>query len=95
MKNNKDGILSKIGTLKISSNKLNSKNNIQKYITPRQSKIIKDQINTNTSTKIKVNILNNEENINLNNIQKRIRKSKSKPKCIIKKKFKKKFFNGE
>ena len=60
MKNNKDGILSKIGTLKISSNKLNPKNNIQKYITPRQSKIIKDQINTNTSTKIKVNILTNE-----------------------------------
>ena len=91
MKNNKDGILSKIGTLKISSNKLNSKNNIQKYITPRQSKIIKEQINTNTSTKIKVNILSNEENINLNNIQKRIRKSKSKPKCIIKKNSKKNF----
>ena len=91
MKYNKDGILSKIGTLKISSNKLNPKNNIQKYITPRQSKIIKEQINTNTSTKIKVNILNNEENINLNNIQKHIRKSKSKPKCMIKKNSKKNF----
>ena len=85
MKNNKDGILSKISTLKINSNKLNTKNNIQKYTTPRQSKIIKEQINTNTSTKIKVNIISNEENINSNNFQRRLRKSKSKPKYIIKK----------
>ena len=91
MKNNKDGILSKISTLKINSNKLNTKNNIQKYTTPRQSKIIKEQINTNTSTKIRVNIISNEENINSNNFQRRLRKSKSKPKYIIKKDSKKNF----
>ena len=81
----KNDILSKITTLKINSNsKLCLKKNSQKYITPRQTALLKNPISSNTSSKIKVNILNNEENINSNNIQKGIRKSKSRPKLIKK-----------
>ena len=84
MKNSNNGILTKINTLKINSNKIYQKKNSEKYITPRQTHLLKNPLDSNTSTKIKVNILNNEENINSNNIQKRIRKSKSKPKLIKK-----------
>ena len=81
----KNDILSKITTLKINSNsKLCLKKNSQKYITPRHTALLKNPISSNTSSKIKVNILNNEENINSNNIQKGIRKSKSRPKLIKK-----------
>ena len=84
MKNSKNGLLAKISTLKINTNKIYPKKNADKYITPRTTTLLKNPLNSNTSTKIKVNILNNEENINSNNIQKRIRKSKSKPKLIKK-----------
>ena len=79
MKNTKNGIISKINTLKINSNKLYPKKISQNFITPRQTTLLQKSQNSNTSTKIRVNILNNEENINSNNIQKK-RKSKSKPK---------------
>ena len=84
MKNTKNGILSKISTLKINTNKIYPKKNTDSYITPRTSTLLKNPLNSKTSSKIKVNILNNEENINSNNIEKRIRKSKSKPKLIKK-----------
>ena len=84
MKNSKNGLLAKISTLKINTNKIYPKKNADKYITLRTTTLLKNPLNSNTSTKIKVNILNNEENINSNNIQKRIRKSKSKPKLIKK-----------
>ena len=81
----KNGILSKITTLKINStSKLFPKKNSQKYVTPRHTTLLKNPISSTTSSKIKVNILNNEENINSNNIQKGIRKSKSRPKLIKK-----------
>ena len=65
-------------------NKIYPKKNTDSYITPRTSTLLKNPLNSKTSSKIKVNILNNEENINSNNIEKRIRKSKSKPKLIKK-----------
>ena len=81
----KNGILSKITTLKINSTtKLYPKKNSQKYVTPRHTTLLKNPISSTTSAKIKVNIINNEENINSNNIQKGIRKSKSRPKLIKK-----------
>ena len=81
----KNGILSKITTLKINStSKLFPKKNSQKYVTPRHTTLLKNPISSTTSSKIKVNILNNEENINSNNIQKGIRKSKSRTKLIKK-----------
>ena len=88
MQRSKNGILSKITTLKISSNsKLYPKKNSQKYITPRHTAVLKNPISSTTSAKIKVNILNNEENINSNNIQNGIRKSKSRQKLISNKSF--------
>ena len=85
MKNCKNGILSKINTLKINKNILCPKKISQKYITPRQTTVLKNPINSNSSIKIKVNIKNNEENININTTNsKRIKKSKSKPKLIKK-----------
>ena len=84
---NKIGVVSKINFLKINSNKLNTKKITKNSITPRQTHIIKNVINTNSNKKIKVNMLtNNEENINNNNLmsyQKQntlIKKSKSKEK---------------
>ena len=88
MQRSKNGILSKITTLKINSNsKLYPKKNSQKYITPRHTAVLKNPISSTTSAKIKVNILNNEENINSNNIQNGIRKSKSRQKLISNKSF--------
>ena len=81
----KNGILSKISTLKINSTtKLYPIKNSQKYVTPRHTTLLKNPIQSTTSAKIKVNLINNEENINSNNIQKGIRKSKSRPKLIKK-----------
>ena len=80
---NKIEMISKINFLKINSNKLSTKKLSKNTITPRQTHIIKNLINTNSNKKIKVNMLtNNEENINNNhqNQNHLINKSKSKGK---------------
>ena len=84
MKNSKNGILSKITTLKIKSKKNYQNRNSQKFETPRRTTITKNSLINNTTIKIKVNMLNNVENINSLNEEKRFRKSKSKPKLIKK-----------
>ena len=59
----KNGLVSKINILKINQNKLNGKKNTKNCLTPRQTHIKKNIINTNSNNKIKVNIIsNNEEN---------------------------------
>ena len=85
MKKSKKGILSKINTLKLNhSIKYYANNATQNNKTPRQPIVKKSstKLMNNTSTKIKVNILNNEENINKSNSI-LIKKSKSKPKKNI------------
>ena len=84
MKNSKNGIISKISTLKINSNKIYPKRNTQKFETPRRTTITKNPLINNTSIKIRVNILNNTEKINSFNNEKRLSKSKSKPKLVKK-----------
>ena len=92
MKNNKKtqnivGVISKTNNLKVNQNKVNDRKHTKNSLTPRQTNIIQKKINGNSSAKIKVNMVNNnEENINKNilvNQQKRNnRMTKSKEKRI-------------
>ena len=92
MKNNKSpynnkGIISKINNIKINQKQLYAKKNSKNNITPRQSNIIQNTINSNTANKIKVNIINNEDHFNNNNAtnfkqRQKTRLSKSKEKII-------------
>lgn len=92
MKNNKspynnNGIISKINNIKINPKQLYAKKNSKNNITPRQSNIIQNTINSNTANKIKVNILTNEDHFNNNNAtnfkqRQKTRLSKSKEKII-------------
>ena len=93
MKNSKKitniiGMISKINNLKVNPNKLYDKKNSKNSITPRQANILPKKVNGNSSNKIKVNMVNNnEENINKNNIvpqeKRNNRQAKSKDKIII------------
>jgi len=92
MKNNKSPfynnvIIPKINNIKINPKQLYSKKNQKNNITPRQSNIIQNTINSNTANKIKVNMLNNEDHFNNNNTsnfkqRQKTRLSKSKEKII-------------
>ena len=92
MKNNKSPfynnvIIPKINNIKINPKHLYSKKNQKNNITPRQSNIIQNTINSNTANKIKVNMLNNEDHFNNNNTsnfkqRQKTRLSKSKEKII-------------
>ena len=64
---NKIGVITKVNTLKINQKKNYTKKNSKNSVTPRQSLISKNVINSNTNNKITVNMVNNnEENININ-----------------------------
>ena len=83
----KNGVIKKMNTLKLNHNKLIVKKNTKNSITPRQTHIIANSININSNNKIKVNIINNnEENINKNNFPPKQklnnRKSKSREKIL-------------